>query len=307
MSDFEHNEDAAVYRINDEVAIVFTVDFITPIVDDPFMFGEIAASNALSDIFAMGGQPFLALNIVCFPPEYLCDLEKVLQGGLKKVKESGAFLAGGHSIKDKEPKYGLAVLGMVHPDKVIRNHTPHEKDRLILTKPLGTGIIATALKSGYLVEEQAKEVIYWMTYLNRLSTHVLDRPIHSMTDITGFGLIGHLSEMLSDGQLVARIKTNEVPVFNQAREFARQDIIPGGSISNQKIFSGFVKKEKEIDPAQEIILYDAQTSGGLLISVGENEAEKVLKLLQRQGFEYSRIIGEIIKREEESEMKIFLS
>ena len=305
LSSFEYNEDAAVFRINNEIAIVFTVDFITPIVDDPYIFGQIAAANALSDVFAMGGKPLLALNIVCFPESQIEDLNEIIKGGLEKIKEAGAFLSGGHSIKDKEPKYGLAVLGIIHPEKIIRNHTPQEGDILILTKPLGTGIISTALKAEIITTDNAKEAFKWMKKLNNLPEAVLDLSIHSMTDITGFGLLGHLSEMITDKDLNAEIQLNEIPILAGAYDLAQQNIIPGGSISNQKIFSCNIKKQIEIDPAKEIILYDAQTSGGLLISVREKDAQKCLSLLKNEGFLNSKKIGQIRKNPSNKE-KILL-
>jgi selenide, water dikinase len=295
LSSFEYNEDAAVYRINNEVAIVFTVDFITPIVDDPYIFGQIAAANSLSDIFAMGGKPLLALNIVSFPETQIEDLNQIIKGGMDKIKEAGAFLSGGHSIKDKEPKYGLAVLGIIHPEKMIRNHTPKEGDILILTKPLGTGIISTALKAEIINEEDTTEAINWMIKLNNISETVLNLSIHSMTDVTGFGLLGHLSEMLVNKDLYAEIQVNEIPILPRAYDLAKQDIIPPGSIGNRKIFSCGVNKKIEIDSAKEIILYDAQTSGGLLISVSAKDAQKCLSLLKNESFIHSKIIGRIVR------------
>ncbi len=285
-----------MYRINDETAVIFTVDFITPIVDDPYIFGKIAAANALSDIFAMGGKPLLALNIVCFPADRLSDLNKIIKGGVEKVREAGAILVGGHSLKDKEPKYGLTALGFVHPEKIIRNHTPQDRDSLILTKPLGTGIISTALKNESIKEQEAQEAINWMTKLNNISDSILELSVHSMTDITGFGFLGHLSEMLEGGELTADIQVDNVPVLDMAYGLSRQNMIPGGSMANQQAFSCAVKKEKELDSAREMILYDAQTSGGLLISVNKKEAEPALALLIQQGFSASRIVGNIRRR-----------
>ena len=285
-----------MYRINDETAVIFTVDFITPIVDDPYTFGKIAAANALSDIFAMGGKPLLALNIVCFPADRFSDLDKMIKGGIEKVKEAGAILVGGHSLKDKEPKYGLAVLGLVHPEKIIRNHTPREGDLLILTKPLGTGIISTALKNELIKEQEVQEAINWMTKLNNISDSILDLSIHSMTDITGFGFLGHLSEMLEGGELTADIQVDSVPVLDMAYDLSRQNMIPGGSKANQQAFSCAVEKETELDSAREMLLYDAQTSGGLLISVSKEEAERALALLAEQAFNLSRVVGNIRKR-----------
>jgi selenide,water dikinase len=295
LSSFEHYEDAATYRINSEIAVIFTTDFITPIVDDPFAFGQIAAANALSDIFAMGGKPLLALNIVCFPADRLDDLEEMIKGGCKKVIEAGAMLVGGHSIKDQEPKYGLAALGLVHPEKIRRNNNCQEGDRLILTKPLGTGIIATALKTAEITVSEAQETINWMIKLNSISNSILNLSINSMTDITGFGFLGHLSEMLQGSDVGADIEANKVPLIEKALELSHKDMIPGGSLLNQKIFSCGVEKMIEIDSAKEILLYDAQTSGGLLISVKKKDARQLLKLLIEEGFSKSSIVGSIRK------------
>jgi len=285
-----------VYRINREIAVVFTVDFITPIVDDPFIFGQIAAANALGDIFAMGGKPLLALNMVCFPADRLDDLNEIIRGGVAKVQEAGAILVGGHSLKDKEPKYGLAVLGMVHPKRIIRNHTPREGDVLILTKPLGTGIISTALKAEMITVREVQQAVDSMMQLNRIPDSILNNSIHSMTDITGFGFLGHLHEMLANGDLVADIQMNHVPILDEAYNLSRQDIIPAGSIANQKIFSCSVEIQGELDSAKEILLYDAQTSGGLLISIDRKDVEQALRLLTEQGFTASQIVGHIRKR-----------
>ncbi len=305
MSSFEHNEDAATYRINREIAVVLTTDFITPIVDDPFTFGQIAAANALSDIFAMGGKPLLALNIVCFPADRMDDLEKMIKGGWEKVQEAGAMLVGGHSIKDSEPKYGLAVLGLIHPEKIIKNNNCQEGDRLILTKPLGMGIISTALKIEEITISEAQEAITWMLKLNNISDNILSLSINSMTDITGFGFLGHLSEMLKGSAVGADIEVAKVPLLNKALELAKKEIIPGGTLLNQRIFSCGVEKRVDLDSAKEILFYDAQTSGGLLISVKERDVEEALQYLHEEGFVESRIIGRI-KKVGSSERKIRL-
>jgi len=295
-----------VYRITHDIAIVFTVDLITPIVDNPYIFGQIAAANALSDVYAMGGKPLLALNITCFPDSQIGDLNEIIMGGLDKVQEAGAILAGGHSLQDKEPKYGLAILGTVHPEKIIKNHTPREGDALILTKPLGTGIISTALKAEIISENKATDAINWMRKLNHIPEEVLNLAIHSMTDITGFGLLGHLSEMMINKDLYAEIQVNKTPILTGAYELACQDIIPGGSIVNQKTFSCGVKKETEIYPAKEILLYDAQTSGGLLISISKKDVQKCLTLLKNEGFVDSKRIGEIRKNPSRKEKIILI-
>lgn len=295
MAGFDKYEDAAVYRLNDNQAIIFTLDVITPIVDDPYTFGQIAAANALSDVFAMGANPLMALNIVAFPEDRLNDLGLILEGGADKVAEAGAILVGGHTIKDKEPKYGLAVVGLISPQDIIYNDTSREGDLLILTKPLGTGILSTALKGDIAELSVVKEAIFWMTKLNQLSKELLKLPIHGLTDITGFGLIGHLNEMLTENKLGAELWINNIPVIEGLDKYISMGMIPGGTRKNQEIYSCSVEKKPVITKEQEIILYDAQTSGGLLLSICPEQAEKAKELLFQQGFTSSQIIGKIIK------------
>jgi len=295
LAGFEKYEDAAVYRLSDKQALIFTLDVITPIVDDPYTFGQIAASNALSDIFAMGANPLMALNIACFPGDRLDDLELVLKGGAKKVAEAGAILVGGHTIKDKEPKYGLAVVGLIHPQDIIYNDTPREEDLLILTKPLGTGILSTALKGDIAEPMAVKEATSWMTKLNQLSEELLKLPIHGLTDITGFGLIGHLTEMLTKNNLGAELWINDVPLIDGLDKYISSGMIPGGTLKNKEIYSCSVETKQGIPSEREIVLYDAQTSGGLLLSISPEQAEKAKELLSQQGFTSSQIIGKVIK------------
>lgn len=295
MAGFEKYEDAAVYQLSENRALIFTLDVITPIVDDPYTFGQIAAANALSDIFAMGGNPLMALNIVAFPGNRLDDLELVLKGGADKVAEAGAILVGGHTIKDKEPKYGLAVVGLIHPQDIIYNDTIQEEDLLILTKSLGTGILSTALKGDVAEPATVKEATFWMTKLNQLSEKLLKLSIHGLTDVTGFGLIGHLSEMLTKNNLGAELWVNDIPVIDGLDKYISLGMIPGGTLKNKEIYSCSVEKKQDISSEQEIVLYDAQTSGGLLLSISPEQAEKAKELLFQQGFTLSQIIGKIIK------------
>ncbi|GAG60762.1 unnamed protein product [marine sediment metagenome] len=304
MAGFEKYEDAAVYRLSDKQALIFTLDLITPIVDDPYTFGQIAAANALSDVFAMGANPLMALNIVTFPEDRLDDLGLILKGGAEKVAEADALLVGGHTIKDKEPKYGLAVVGLIHPQDIIYNDTPREGDLLILTKPLGTGILSTALKGDIAEPTAVKEAIFWMTKLNQLSEELLKLPIHGLTDITGFGLIGHLSEMLTKNNLGAELWINDIPVIDGLDKYISLGMIPGGTIKNQEIYSCSVEKKPDLPSEQEIFLYDAQTSGGLLLSISPEQAEKAKGLLYQQGFNSSQIIGKIIKVSSGRKIKI---
>jgi len=304
LAGFEKYEDAAVYRLKDKQALIFTLDLITPIVDDAYTFGQIAAANALSDVFAMGANPLMALNIACFPEDRLDDLGLVLKGGAEKVAEAGALLVGGHTIKDKEPKYGLAVVGLIHPQDIIYNDTPQEGDLLILTKPLGTGILSTALKGDIAEPAAVKEAIFWMTKLNRLSLELLKLPIHGLTDITGFGLIGHLGEMLTKNNWGAELWINDIPVIDGLDKYISFRMIPGGTLKNKEIYSCSVEKKQGIFSEQEIVLYDAQTSGGLLLSISPEQAEKAKELLFRQGFTSSQIIGKIIKVSSGRKIKI---
>lgn len=252
----------------------------------------------------MGGNPLLALNIVAFPDNHLADLELVLKGGAEKIAEAGALLVGGHTIKDKEPKYGLAVVGLIHPEQVIYNNTPQAGDLLLLTKPLGTGILSTALKADLAEAASLQEATFWMTKLNRLSPELLKLPIHSMTDVTGFGLIGHLKEMLSANNPGAELWIEDIPRIRGVDKYISLGMIPGGTIKNQEIYSCSVEKSPAITPEQEIILYDAQTSGGLLISISPEEAERAKELLFQQGFTSTKIIGKIIKSSSERKIKI---
>lgn len=304
MAGFEKYEDAAVYRLNNKQALIFTLDVITPIVDDPYTFGQIAAANALSDIFAMGANPLMALNIVAFPGNRLDELELVLKGGAEKVAEAGSILVGGHTIKDKEPKYGLAVVGLIHPQNIIYNDTTQEGDLLILTKPLGTGILSTALKGDIAEPIALKEATFWMTKLNQLSKELLKLPIHALTDVTGFGLIGHLSEMLTKNNLGAELWINDIPVIDGLDKYISSGMIPGGTLKNKEIYSCSVEIKQDISSEQEIVLYDAQTSGGLLLSVKPEEAKKVKELLLQQGFTSSQIIGKIVKVSSGKKIKI---
>ena len=304
LAGFDKYEDAAVYRLNDNQALIFTLDLITPIVDDPYIFGQIAAANALSDVFAMGGNPLMALNIVGFPDNGLDDLELILKGGADKVAEAGAILVGGHTIKDKEPKYGLAVVGLTSPQDIIYNDTAQEGDLLILTKPLGTGILSTALKGDVAEPTAVKEAIFWMTKLNQLSEELLKLPIHGLTDITGFGLIGHLNEMLTKNNLGAELWVNDIPVIDGLDKYISLGMIPGGTLKNKEIYSCSVEKKPDITSEQEIVLYDAQTSGGLLLSISPEQAEKAKELLFQQGFTCSQIIGKILKVSSGRKIKI---
>jgi selenide,water dikinase len=297
LNGFEHGEDAAVYRLTDELALVQSVDYITPVVDDPYTFGAIAAANALSDLYAMGARPILALNLVGYPVKSLPlgILEEILRGGADKVIEAGASLIGGHSIDDHEPKYGLAVTGLVHPDRVIRNTGARPGDKLVLTKPLGLGIVTTGIDRGLVDEATIERAIAVMTTLNAgAGEAMLAVGVHAATDVTGFGLLGHLREMLAGDGLGARIELNAVPVLDAAWDLAAANCIPDGSHNNFRYLASFVTWDKDIERPAQMILCDAQTSGGLLLAVSPERSDDLLAALKEQATPAAAIIGEIV-------------
>lgn len=291
-------DDAAVYKINDETALVVTLDFFTPIADDPFEFGAIAAANALSDIYAMGAMPLFGLNIVAFPSNRLpmAVLEKILQGAQTKAQEAGIYVIGGHSIEDTEPKYGMVVVGSVHPNKIWKNVGLQENDALILTKPIGTGILSTALKRGLLDDAQKDLLISTMSGLNKLASEVLQKyPVHACTDITGFGLIGHLSEMVLGSNTAVEIIAEKVPVLEGVFELAAGNVIPGGTLSNMKFVEDVVLWSPQLSQVQKIVLCDAQTSGGLLAAVPGNKAQDIVQTLHDTGIIKAQIVGKVVE------------
>lgn len=292
----ETADDAAVYRIRPDQAVVVTVDFFTPIVDDPYQFGRIAAANALSDTWAMGAEPRLALNIVAFPSRTLplAMLQEILRGGFDIAAEAGVLVAGGHSIDDPEPKYGMAVVGFVHPDRVITNKGARPGDVLVLTKPLGIGIISTAIKQGRAKPETIERAIHVMTALNRGGAHAMQQVgVHAATDITGFGLLGHLREMLTGGGIGAHLRLTQVPVLEEAWELVRADVYPGGTRRNLAAVAGQVDFAEDVDEAGRLMLSDAQTSGGLLIAVPPEKANALLQALRAEHTLAAALIGEI--------------
>jgi selenide,water dikinase len=298
LSGFAHGEDAAVYRLNDEMAVVQTVDYITPIVDDPFAFGAIAAANALSDIYAMGARPVLALNLVGYPAKTLPlgMLGEILRGGEAKLAEAGACLGGGHSIEDLEPKYGLAVTGVVNPKRLVTNTGARPGDVLILTKPLGLGIITTGIDRRLVnggVIERATAV---MTQLNRAASEaMLAVGIHACTDVSGFGLLGHLREMVEASGVGARLNWKSVPVLAEAWGLVEQDCIPDGTRNNLNYLADFVDWSRAVPPTARVVLCDAQTSGGLLMAAPSKKARKLLAALA-QTSTGGTVIGEIVEK-----------
>lgn len=293
----ERADDAGVYKLSGDLAIIQTVDFFTPIVDDPYRFGQIAAANALSDVYAMGGKPLTAMNIVCFPIKTMdiSILREILKGGLDKIREAGATLVGGHSVEDSELKYGLSVTGTIHPSEVLTNVGADIGDRLILTKPLGTGIINTAIKAGLAEEESIEMVSDYMARLNNTASEVmLDIGASACTDITGFGLLGHACEMIQGTGKGIIIHGSKVPVFPGTQNFAQMGLVPGGTYRNRDFRIHQVDVDPDVSPYLLEILFDAQTSGGLLIAVPGEKAEKMVKRLKDRGIDEAAIIGEVV-------------
>lgn len=290
----ETSDDAAVYKINDEMAMIQTLDFFTPVVDDPYTFGQIAAANSLSDIYAMGGKPTLALNIVCFPTCISMDiLGEILRGGADKVIEAGAIVIGGHSVDDNEPKYGLSVTGFVHPDKIMKNYGCKLGDVLILTKPLGTGIINTAVKGEIASANAYDQAVKVMTTLNKYAGEIIaSHEINACTDITGFGIMGHCFEMAKASKVTLKLWKDKIPYIKEAKEYAKMGLVPAGSYRNRD----YIKEEYElrnIEPWLEDIIFDPQTSGGLLVSCTKKESEKLIEELSELELK-SEIIGEVL-------------
>jgi selenide,water dikinase len=292
----ERAEDAGVYQLTDDLAIIQTIDFITPIVDDPYAFGQVAAANALSDVYAMGGKPLTAMNVVCFPVKKMdiTILREILAGGIDKLHEAGVKLTGGHSVEDEELKYGLSVTGTIHPAKVILNTGARPGDKLILTKPLGTGIISTALKKKSADEDTVTSIIKSMTTLNRQATELMQAVgVHACTDVTGFGLLGHAAEMMDDSDISMVIHSAAVPLFPKTIELAGMGIAPGGLQRNREFRRDMVEVAREVPDLLADILFDPQTSGGLLISLPVEKATALLEKMHREGIKEATIIGEV--------------
>jgi len=295
----ESLDNAGVYKITDELAIIQTVDFFTPIVDDPYMFGQIAVANALSDVYTMGGRPLTAMNIVCFPTGSLdiSVLKDILRGGIDKMIEAKVTLVGGHSIDDTELKYGLSVTGTVHPKRLVTNSGAKAGDKLILTKPLGTGIINTAVKAGVVDEKTIAKVTECMATLNDKASELMQEVgIHACTDITGFGLIGHTVQLAQNSQVGINIDIASIPFFPEAGDFAKQGLCPGGLHRNREFYSPHVKIISEVPTHIQDILFDPQTSGGLLICLAPEKSERLLSKLRQAGIEDAAIIGEAVSQ-----------
>ena len=296
---FDKADDAGVYKISADRALVQTVDFFTPVVDDPYTYGQIAATNALSDVYAMGGTPRTALAIVCFPEtERLEILEQILAGGLSKMTDASCTVIGGHSVRDPEIKFGYAVTGMIDPSRIFTNSGARAGDRLLLTKSLGTGVIATAIKRAQAKDEWRDAAIRSMTTLNRVAAEIAsaaDFSVHSMTDITGFGLIGHAREMAAGSAVSLRIYASSVPLMAGALECVRSGFVPGGLRSNWDFSERVVEYERLVPDDVKTLLFDPQTAGGLLIAVSERDASRLAKDLSTAGVEVAQI-GEVVQQ-----------
>jgi cysteine desulfurase NifS/selenium donor protein len=294
----ESSDDAAIYQLSEDTAIVQTVDFFTPIVDDPYQFGAIAMANSLSDIYAMGGKPLFALNIVAFPSNRLpmSVLEAILMGAQEKASEAGIIIAGGHTVDDNEPKYGLAVTGVIHPTKILKNNTAQVGDVLILTKPLGTGILSTALKKGVLNPQSTERLVSTMAALNKSAAEVMQNfRVNAVTDITGFGLTGHLLEMMKGSQTSAILYFNQIPFLPGVTDLLTTNVVPGGTRDNYAYTLLYIDYPSNLSEGKRLLLNDAQTSGGLLISLPQKSSKKFLENLKDKGVEEARIIGEVRK------------
>jgi selenide,water dikinase len=290
-------DDAGVYQISDDLALIQTVDFFTPIVDDPYGFGQIAAANALSDVYAMGGTPKTAMNLVAFPAREmdLSILRQIIRGGIDKLTEAGVVLIGGHSVEDKELKYGLSVTGVIHPERVLAKKTLRPKDCLVLTKPLGTGIINTAIKASMASAELTDKATRLMAELNRTAAGIMaDFDISACTDVTGFGLLGHLAEMVCGSGMSVRVESDQVPVMTEALELASMGIIPAGAYKNKEFREEMIAFAATVPRALQDVLFDPQTSGGLLISVSDNQATALVAALKDASIGDAAQIGEII-------------
>ena len=295
----ETSDDAAVYRINDELALIETLDFFTPIVDDPFTFGKIAATNSLSDVYAMGGEPTMAMNIVCFPnclpPKVLTE---ILRGGLEKMKEAECLLIGGHTVQDDEPKYGLSVSGFVHPKKVWKNSSAKVGDVLIITKPIGLGVINTAIKGGIATNEEIADATHTMETLNKYAKRAVENyTINSCTDITGFGLMGHCYEMAKGSNTTFELDSSNMPILKGALDYANMGLIPKGCYDNKKFVGNNYILENDIDESLLNVMFNPETSGGLLITVPENEVDDILEKLKEIPTRFA-VIGRVVEKSE---------
>jgi selenide,water dikinase len=301
------SEDAGVYRLNDDTALVQTIDFFTPIVDDPLTFGKAAAANSLSDVYAMGGRPLTAMNVVCFPVKKLGleVLRRILEGGMEILREAGVALVGGHSVEDDEPKYGLSVTGLVHPDKIMTNAGLKPGDRLILTKAIGTGIIATSIKAGLATLESVDAMVSSMCALNRKASEIAVKfGARACTDVTGFGLAGHLVEMARASSCRVRVRAEAVPIIQGASESAALGLIPAGAHANRKYFGSWATIRRDVPLVSNDLVFDPQTSGGLVVAIRPDLARDMVDTLLSQGVKVASEIGEVLDRDPQGHVEI---
>ena len=299
---YDTSDDACVYRITDSIAAIHTVDFFTPIVDDPYLFGQIAAANALSDVYAMGGQPAVAMNLLCVPNCLSMEtIRKILQGGHDKAVEAGCAIAGGHTIQDPEPKYGMCVTGYVHPDKILRNVGAKPGDVLVLTKPVGTGILTTGAKADMTAKEDYDAMTASMAALNRTAGLLIQEcsHVHACTDVTGFGLLGHAYEMASGSDVTICLHSADIPLLHGARELAEMGIIPAGAYRNMDYVKPHLKVEPSVLQVFVDLMADPQTSGGLLAALPFGEAQTLIRNLH-QASQTGEIIGEVVAKQDHS-------
>jgi selenide, water dikinase len=301
------SEDAGVYRLSDELALVQTVDFFTPIVDDPRIFGRVAAANSLSDVYAMGGRPITAMNVVCFPSKKLgiAVLRGILEGGLDILKQAGVALVGGHSVDDDEPKYGLSVSGLIHPDRIMTNSGLKPGDRLVLTKAVGTGVIATASKADLASPESTEAMVRSMCALNKEASEVAVRAgVRACTDITGFGLAGHLVEMARASGCRIRIRARSVPILSGALEAASMGMVPAGAYGNRTFFASWITMDESVPTAIADLMFDPQTSGGLVLAIPPAQADAFVHALQAEVGESVAEIGEVLGTDSKGHLEI---
>lgn len=300
LVDIETHDDAGVYKISDDIALIQTTDFFPPVCSDPYEFGQIAAANALSDVYAMGGEVLTALNLVMFPAHIPLDvLGDILKGGQDKVSEAGGVIAGGHTIDDPIPKYGLAVTGIIHPDKIISNAGSKSGDVLILTKPIGAGAIAAGKRLGEIDEEKYRTILENMKLLNKNGARIMQKySVRCATDITGFGLMGHALKMAQASEVTIKIRSSDVPLFPGAYELIDMGCIPGASFRNQDYTEEYCLIEESVDYNHKMLLLDAQTSGGLLMSATAKSADTIIDELKNAGYPDTAIVGEVVKKKE---------
>jgi selenide,water dikinase len=303
-----NSDDAGVYRISDDLAMVFTADFFTPIVDDPYSFGAIAAANSLADVYAMGGKPLVALNLAALPegPKFADINKRIVQGGIDKMTEAGVPIIGGHTIKDKEPKFGYAILGSVHPERIHDNTKVRPGDALVLTKMIGTGVISTGIKSGKCSAATAEAFTKSMAMLNKRASEIMiEVGVSTCTDITGFGLIGHLNEALTASNRSARLHASRLPVFEEAVTLAEKGVVPGGTKGNLQNYDPSVEWSKDISMTYRLLMNDTQTSGGLLIFVPQERKDRLIAALQKEDI-LGAYIGDVLEGDAKGPTRIFV-